>query len=411
VYLPTAARVGYNTDEGQFIATGEYFDLVFLEHQITGPAWLPNYHTLTQPMLSRFIVGAGIHFAGLSAPPLDVHYREAEVNPETRGRYLQRETYRDERRVAEERRVDRPSSALLAAARSPMVLLSAFGASLLYVIGRLLAGPIAGLVAAGVAIWNPTMLTLLPRAHAEAPLFAATLAVLLVGLLAARSVPQRRSVWLGVGCGILLGLAISIKLTAALLAASLAVYAALAFVLWAASGRSLVAAVAWRWSVLALVISLVVMVAMNPFLYPNPVGRLQDMLAFRQQEMFGQAVLSENEAIPPGLGARLPLLAERTLMDLATLNERLHAPLDVLLVVLGLLTLCYRIGRQRDAQAGLGPDALLLLCCAVMIVGLGWNIGVDWARYYLPLLTLSPVLIGIGADSLLRLVRRMASLT
>jgi hypothetical protein len=45
-----------------------------------------------------------------------------------------------------------------------------------------------------------------------------------------------------------------------------------------------------------------------------------------------------------------------------------------------------------------------------MIVGLGWNIGVDWARYYLPLLTLSPVLIGIGADSLLRLVRRMARL-
>ena len=124
VYVPTAARVGYNTDEGQFIAASEYFDIAFLKHELTGPNWAPNYYTLTQPMLSRFILGAGIRFAGLTPPPLDIHHREADVNPATRGRYLERETYRDERRLAEERRIDRPSNAQLQAARAPMILLS-----------------------------------------------------------------------------------------------------------------------------------------------------------------------------------------------------------------------------------------------------------------------------------------------
>ena len=119
--------------------------------------------------------------------------------------------------------------------------------------------------------------------------------------------------WLGLGCGAMAGLTISVKLTAVLLAATILAYAMLALILWLPR-RSLVSAVAWRWSMLAVIVSMVMMVAMNPFLYPNPADRLQQMFAFRTQEMFGQAALSENEAVPPGLAVRLPLVAERTLV-------------------------------------------------------------------------------------------------
>jgi hypothetical protein len=410
VYAPGASRVGYNTDEGQFIAASEYFDIAFIRHELTGPLWAPNYYLLTQPMLSRFILGAGIRFAGLIPPPVDIHHREGEVNPATRGRYLQAETYSDERRLAEERRVDRPSNAVLLAARAPMVLLTVLATGILYVLGRVLAGPLAGLVAAGIALWNPTMLTLLPRAHAEAPLYFGTLVSLLLGLLAARAAPGRASVWLGLGCGVMAGLTISVKLTAVLLTAALLAYAALAFLVWL-PGRSLVAAVAWRWSMLAVVVSMLVMVAMNPFLYPNPVDRLQQMFAFRQQEMFGQAALSENEALAPGLDVRMPVVAERTLVDLATLRSRLSAPLDAPLVVLGLLAIGYRMTRSRSAQRLLGPEGFMVFCCVMTTLGLTWNIGIDWARYYMPLLTLSSVLTGIGAASLLHILLRTARAT
>jgi 4-amino-4-deoxy-L-arabinose transferase-like glycosyltransferase len=410
VYVPTAARVGYNTDEGQFIAASEYFDIAVIRHELTGPVWAPNYYVLTQPMLSRFILGAGIRFAGLTPPPLDIHHREAEVNPSTRARYLQRETYRDERRLAEERRIDRPSNAVLQAARSPMIALATLATGLLYLVGRLLAGPLAGLVAAAIALWNPTMLTLLPRAHAEAPLYFGTLASLLLGLLAARAIPGRASIWLGVGCGLMTGLAISAKLTAVLLAAALLAYAGVAFLAWL-PGRALLAAVAWRWSMLAALVSMLVMVAVNPFLYPNPPDRLRQMFEFRQQEMFGQAALSENEALPPGLSARMPVVLERTLVDLATLHARLGPPLDLPLIVLGLLTLGYQLARSRSRDTLLGPHALLLLCCVVTTLGLAWNIGIDWARYYMPLLTLSSVLVGIGTVSLVNAVLRVARAT
>jgi hypothetical protein len=206
------------------------------------------------------------------------------------------------------------------------------------------------------------------------------------------------------------GLAVSAKLTAVLLVAALLAYAGVAFLAWL-PGRSLLAAVAWRWSMLAVLLSIVVMVAMNPFLYPNPPERLQQMFELRQQEMFGQAALSENEALPPGLGARLPVVAERTLVDLGTLRERLGPPLDLPLIVLGLLTLGYRLARSRGANGLLGPNGLMLLCCVVTTLGLAWNIGIDWARYYMPLLTLSSVLAGIGAASLVNALLRLARAT
>jgi len=52
-----------------------------------------------------------------------------------------------------------------------------------------------------------------------------------------------------------------------------------------------------------------------------------------------------------------------------------------------------------------------LLCCTVTTVGLAWNIGIDWARYYMPLLTLSSIIAGIGAVSVVNLLVRIARAT
>lgn len=398
VYQANADRAGYNVDEGQNIAASRHFNAVFLDGCLGEPIWGRNYYTLTQPALTRIMIGAWIWLAHLEAPPLDLRYREAELSPSTRARYLDPRTYRDERKLAEERRVERPSAAVLRAARAPMVLLASLGIGLLYLVGRLLAGPIAGVVAVVVALANPSLLTLLPRAHGEAPLICFTLAVGLLGILAVRAVPTRRAIWLGAATGVFAGLAAAAKLTGLLVPAALGVYAALALAVWLVT-RRLDAAVAWRWSALALLISAIVFYATNPFLYPDPIGRFSEMLAFRQQELFGQRLLSENEAVANGLEHRLPLLLGRTFDDLATLRRHTTVPIEAFLAGLGLITWAARAARRGWAGV-FGSEIWMLTLGGAITLGIAANLGLDWARYYVPLLTLTPLLIGQGAVTL-----------
>ena len=64
VFYERAARVGYNTDEGQAIWPSQYFQFVFLEGKVGDPPWGPNYWTLTQTPVYRYIIGAGIWLGG-----------------------------------------------------------------------------------------------------------------------------------------------------------------------------------------------------------------------------------------------------------------------------------------------------------------------------------------------------------
>jgi hypothetical protein len=50
--LQRARQVGYNTDEGQFISTAQYFELAFLDRSFAGPPWEETYWTLTQPPIT-----------------------------------------------------------------------------------------------------------------------------------------------------------------------------------------------------------------------------------------------------------------------------------------------------------------------------------------------------------------------
>jgi hypothetical protein len=140
----------------------------------------------------------------------------------------------------------------------------------------------------------------------------------------------------------------------------------------------------------------------NPFLYRDPLGRVREMLSFRQQEMYGQGLLSENEAVPGGLNIRLPLLFDRSLGELGTLSKRSGAPLDLPLVALGVVALGVRVVQGRSAARFLGTEGMVLMLCATVVLGVGANLGLDWARYYMPVLTLTPVLLGVGAVTLLR---------
>jgi hypothetical protein len=449
VFYDRAARVGYNTDEGQAIWPSQYFQFVFLEGRLGDPPWGPSYWTLTQVPVYRYIIGAGIWLSGNQFMELDLDHRRDEVSGPDRARYFDPATFKDERKLAEQRRVPRPSPDVLWAARLPMVLLGAGTAALLFVVTAELSGILGGVLAAAGFVAAPFVLTLLPRAHTEAPFLFFLVLGLWLSVLAARraagrplppapaplrwsreadnSAPRSTAVGRGRGWGLyvlatLAGLAVGLsagsKLTGVLALAALGAFSAGAFVLgWLARRPGLAEQVgpraalmrAWQWSALATVVGLVVFLAVNPFLWPDPVGRTRAMLEFRQQEMFGQRTLNEELAVPEGIGTRLAFLLRRSALEEPWAPRRLGIPVEAILSVVGLGVVAARLVQNRREGSLVGPEALTGAWLLVSIVGTAPNLGIDWDRYYLPIVALGLVFAGIGAEALVAAGRRAVS--
>ena len=410
--LGQASRVGYNTDEGQFISTAQYFEFVFLDGQLGGAPWDETYWTLTQPPITRYILGAAIWLSDNPVPRVNLEHRIEEVRGPDRERFLDPAYFRDERRLAEERRIDRPSAAVLQAGRLPMALFGAGAALLLFLVARTLSGLIGGLVAAGGLLAAPLALQLLPRAHAEGPLICLTLLGLYLAILAARAAGRpgsSRHLALGALAGVVTGLAAATKLPAVLGMVALGGFAGWAFVLgrwptWTGLAPSPAARVAsartWRWAALAATLSLVVFIGVNPFMWPGPVQRTLAMLQFRQQEVVGQRALNEELAVPDHLPTRVGLLLSETFVRQVPVARRTGIPLEAVLAVVGAGALAWSALHARDRGGLVGPAALTLAWVLLFLAGTAPNLGIDWDRYYLPTLSLGLILVGVGADVL-----------
>jgi hypothetical protein len=166
---------------------------------------------------------------------------------------------------------------------------------------------------------------------------------------------------------------------------------------------------AWQWSALAAVIGLVVFLAVDPFLWPDPVGRTRAMLQFRQQEMFGQRTLNEELAVPDGIATRLVFLLRRSAFDEPWAARRLGIPIEGILMTIGVGVVALRIWQRRRSGALVGPEAVLGTWLLVMIVVTAPNLGIDWDRYYLPIVALGLIFAGVGTEALVEGARRIVN--
>jgi len=203
------AKAKLDSDEAEWIGTTRYFQRYVVDHDVSAASWPDEYWTRTQPMVVRYVIGSWLWLRGYDLESLDPAYdytRNLNVN----------------RRAGLG-----PSDELLAEARIPTRALAALAVALLYLVVRVLAGPIGGLVAAVLATGSPYLQEHLIRAKAESTLMVLLLAALLAGVIALRGRHGRRpSLRSGIVLGVLLGLAFGAKLTAIL--------AILAVVLWGA---------------------------------------------------------------------------------------------------------------------------------------------------------------------------------
>jgi 4-amino-4-deoxy-L-arabinose transferase-like glycosyltransferase len=384
-----ASASPFEADEADYVATSRYFGYLALERDVTRKEWGSNHWTRTQPPLTRYIVGAWLTAWGYDLEKLNQPYVSTASSFEVN---------RQKGRV--------PTDDVLARSRQPMVLLGAGALALLYPLGLLLGGPLAGGLATLLALSSPFVRYTLVHTWAEAPLaFFRLLAAFLAAVGVRRVLQERPRTWgWAVGLGLALGLAAATKLTGLVGLVPLAGAAGMLTLLHCRRQHELgvVRALA-AWIVVAGIITLAVFVAVNPYLWPDPVGGLGGMLAERRDEMAFQQDQWPEYAVRGW--AERPWLTVSGSLQVGPLAEVSADTLSPVFMSLPLLLLGLAALYRRAVQGVLAAPSISLLvwaaCYAVMIVA---GLGLKYPRYFMPCTLLLLPFVGLGAAVLARAV-------
>jgi hypothetical protein len=404
--LGAVESVPFHGDESEWINAGRYFRFVFLDHDLTSDVWRPSWLNRDQPPIGRYVIG-GIVWASGTDP--------ARVN----------RSYAWERDYQANLREGRiPDRSILLPVRRAMALVGAASIVLLFVAGRLVGGTLVGAVAGLAATWSPLLELHFVQARTEALLaFFTTLGLVLLLVFARRYQRDGRRSIAGWGVGPILGLALATKLTAAVALVGACAYAGVA-ALGRLRSASREAVGLFAWAAATGLLATAVWVLVNPFLWPDPVGRTWSMLAQQQAimveqgEQFGNPV---EEALPgrvllvvrrsfvdnstPAFDAGRPPgsepLIRRTFSELPTL---LGISLELVLAGIGLVVLLRRGVAVWRAGQRHGPETALLWWLAAYLFGIAANLSLDWPRYYVPSAFFGALLIGLGVQSIVAAV-------
>src|SRR5215212_6044411 len=101
VLYQQALRQPFSVDESRWIATSRYFWVTFVDGDLAGELWQPNYIVLTHPPFARYVIGFGLALQGWSPDELNGRYdtdRSRDFNRRA-GNIPSRELLDDARRV------------------------------------------------------------------------------------------------------------------------------------------------------------------------------------------------------------------------------------------------------------------------------------------------------------------------
>jgi hypothetical protein len=195
-----------------------------------------------------------------------------------------------------------------------------------------------------------------------------------------------------------LALAVGSKLTGLVpvlaFASSLAVLVA-----WQFSRRHAGPAANWKawavWGGLALALTALLAVAVNPTLYPAPLSRFRAMLEHRWQTAQGQR-LGWPDDVLDGYPQQVHALFHRLVWETGIFRHPLLNLAQFNLAVFGFCVLCVREGRRTLGPAGPSRALPLLAWALVLMTVLTPSMPLNWARYHLPYLPCWALLSGFG---------------
>lgn len=375
VYLTAIEKIPFGEDESHWIHTSSYLEIFFTEKP-TSAYWGEHYWTLTQPPMARYLIGLGRLAGGYRSEELNTPWQfDHDWNWNVDNGNL-------------------PESGLLWWSRLPMALLAALSGWLIYLLLRKAAGRLAGAFFLLIFVCNPYFLTHLRRAMSETPLLFFTVLAMSAGFHALQILNltinegnvslkalQKSSAWF-ILAGACCGLAGASKInglfsTAGLVLLIVTAGLCLPGFIPADARRIFVI----RTAVLSIFAALAVFVALNPYLYPNPLVNTARMFKFRMQEMAIQ-VAGFPENVINGTAERINVISRRLFEDYAWPGFHGALFLNLFLGASGLANLLLKIRQCRKNMENCFAAAVLLLIPAPLVASTLVT-PLDWNRYYL----------------------------
>ena len=297
-----------------------------------------------------------------------------------------------------------PDDDVLMAGRRTNAIVGALVVVLTFVAASMLTNRFGGIMAGLFLAYHPLQITLSTQALSD-ELLALSIVVTFVAAFKFASRPS-------FGWALLMGLALGIggatKLAPLALSFVLAAFGALWLIWqWRQHGPAALRWPAARRGVLLLiqpVISGFVFVAMYPYLWVDPIGRALKLLDFRTTEMASQAriwpwakVNNPKEALMR-YGEQLHDTASTTKHLQQWVNDNTGIAitnpesLDFIVIAIGAVLLL-RIVIQRGLWS---PHAMVAMLMAAEVGAVTVGLGVDFYRYYLPILLVNAILVGVA---------------
>lgn len=360
-----------------------------------GPAWSDHYITRGQPPLGNYLMGAGLLLQG----------RDLETNR------VWDFPYDEAWNVYAGAMPETPD---LNAGRRTNAVIGALVVLCVYALASRLTNRFGGFVAGLVLSVHPLHLRLSSQALSD-ELLALTI---MLSLLAAYRFARSPTLGAGLLLGAMLGLGGAAKLSPLLMSLPLAAYGG-AWLLVRIRAKG-VGAAAWKpgrfgWLLtLQPLVAFATFVAVNPYLWPDPLGRSLAQFNFRRTEMEMQSSAWPVAGVDGPLtalaraGRRLDVDYSASIQVQTWLGNLLSVSfqpvsIDVALMAAGAIVLGAIVARY-GVWSPPGIVALLMAGqCAIVILGMG----VDFYRYFLPLLVIGATCTGVGAGAAFDAVRRM----
>jgi len=390
IFYPRIQSTEFHADESLWIAASHYFEAV-AEGRLDSPVWGESYETLTQPPVGRYVIGIGRSIGGYGFRDLN---RPWDF------------TLGSEENIA---RGHMPTSNLLWWSRFPMCILAVVSAVIAFILVSCFAGRPAGYVMLILFVFNPYFSSTLCRAMGEAPLLTATMLATLAAYKAVSSwklvtghnrLVNKRFLWplLWFGLtGLFCGIAGATKLNGlSIIVAGLALSLLTPLAQTKSLFRSQILAIIPLTSALLILAATFTFVALNPYLYPDPIGRTKNMVEQRLSEMERQQASMPSARISGPLLPRVVLIGDRVFHQYAALSFAKSWIINVLLCSVGLGFMLFAAWSWLRTGKVSGASVVLLLTAFTSSMPTLMT-PLDWDRYYLFPVFFSTVLIAIGA--------------
>jgi 4-amino-4-deoxy-L-arabinose transferase-like glycosyltransferase len=375
VFFTSIAEVNFGEDESHWIHTSSYLEIFFTEKP-SSPFWSEHYWTLTQPPMTRYLIGSGRLLGGYGRDDLNTPW---QFDQDTTWNITHGNL---------------PDLGLLWWSRLPMALLGSLSGWMIFILLKQAAGRLAGGAFLISYIFNPYFLTHLRRAMSESPLL---FFIILTALICAKALKElniafrkdsatlidlrKSTVWfvLAGGC---CGLAGASKINGLFSTAGLVFLVTSAvFVQPRAVPPAVRRSYVIRTAILSLFAALLVFIAVNPYLYSNPLVNTARMFKFRVQEMMIQ-VAGFPENVLHGLTERIQVISRRIFEDYTWPGFKGALALNLPLAAVGLAGLIWKLRfRWQNTEAGISSAVLLFIPAPLIAAALVTPL--DWNRYYL----------------------------